>query len=486
MRFLPFRRTIRDLAAAVLAGLMPGLLGLAPQAIAQTAPAAAQAEDAPTSGLLNPFPEGDIYRLVLIGDDFASGLMPSLAEALAQEPRVQVQRKTLRLDGIIAGDVEAGAKSIEEAGAKSPIDIAVVMVGIDDHGALRNAAGRRIAPGSDEWRDAYGRRIERIVSALKRIRAVIFWVGLPIERRSDWSEDNEQMNDVIREKTTFGGGRYVDIWTSFQDDGGGYNSRGPDLTGKIQVLRDSNGVEFTEAGNRKLAHFVARELSRDLAQARSERIVPLVGGEPEQRKIAALRPAGTPAAPAAGSATPAARDPRSATYVPALGAKAPTAAPGDGQKLDTSTITITTRDADQREKTTTLTIVRPAISATVLALLNRRDQPGKPAALGDSIIRERADGLVTIDTIAPASELLSDGRRSRQAPTQTPFFRVLVKGELLPPRPGRSDDFLWPRDDAAQLPPPASQGAERPAAAPTDTPTPSTGRRTRTRPLERP
>jgi hypothetical protein len=38
----------------------------------------------------------------------------------------------------------------------------------------------------------------------------------------------------------------------------------------------------------------------------------------------------------------------------------------------------------------------------------------------------------------------------------------MVKGERLPPRLGRADDFSWPRQEAVDLLPPA-----QPAAAPT-------------------
>jgi hypothetical protein len=37
--------------------------------------------------------------------------------------------------------------------------------------------------------------------------------------------------------------------------------------------------------------------------------------------------------------------------------------------------------------------------------------------------------------------------RGRLSPTQSPYYRVLVKGERLMPRSGRADDFVWPRPE---------------------------------------
>ena len=49
------------------------------------------------------------------------------------------------------------------------------------------------------------------------------------------------------------------------------------MKGWIGLLREQDGVHFTTAGYRKLAHFVERELKRDIAQARQDRAVP--GGD---------------------------------------------------------------------------------------------------------------------------------------------------------------------------------------------------------------
>ena len=43
-------------------------------------------------------------------------------------------------------------------------------------------------------------------------------------------------------------------------------------------------------------------------------------------------------------------------------------------------------------------------------------------------------------------------QRRRLSPTQTPYFRVMVKGERVTPRPERADDVSWPRPE----PPPVA------------------------------
>src|SRR5204863_10211629 len=58
---------------------------------------------------------------------------------------------------------------------------------------------------------------------------------------------------------------YVDVWDGFVDEGGRFMQRGPDFEGQPRKLRSDDGVFFTKAGARKLAHYVEREVTRLLA-----------------------------------------------------------------------------------------------------------------------------------------------------------------------------------------------------------------------------
>jgi uncharacterized protein len=48
----------------------------------------------------------------------------------------------------------------------------------------------------------------------------------------------------------------------------------------------------------------------------------------------------------------------------------------------------------------------------------------------------------------------------------SPYYRVLVKGERPEPKPGRADDFSWPRVEPPAIPePPAAAGRRTPPRA---------------------
>jgi len=79
----------------------------------------------------------------------------------------------------------------------------------------------------------------------------------------------------------------------------------------------------------------------------------------------------------------------------------------------------------------------------VVALVTRNQSSERPAAMGDVVADEIGGGLVVLSSITPATS--GSGLNRRQAPSQAPYYHVLIKGERLQTKPGRADDFAWPR-----------------------------------------
>ena len=73
------------------------------------------------------------------------------------------------------------------------------------------------------------------------------------------------LNDLYRSRADKAGIVYVDVWDGFVDEDGRFAQSGPDFEGQTRRLRAGDGVHFTQAGARKLAHFVEREIERWLS-----------------------------------------------------------------------------------------------------------------------------------------------------------------------------------------------------------------------------
>jgi hypothetical protein len=461
------RQAARLLSVAVLAVLLGAVMG--------TARVAAQDGFGGTT-YLTPFPENDLYRLQVYGDSLAEGLSSALVEAFNGDTRLQVQRGRHSISGLLRNEFEDELRNIDGNLTRTPVHIAVVIVGLYDRYSWRSPqTGRRAAVGSDEWKAEYGRRVDRLMKTLKGKGAALYWVGLPIMRRPEVSDDAQMLNEIVRERAYVNSQKFIDVYSQFAGENGGFSAYGPDLEGKTRLLRYEDGMHFTSPGYRKLAHFVEREVRRDLTQAKSERSIPLAGTEIEQRRIRPQRPttpgtAGTPGTAAAGKAAPQQAQPgkdakTAAGDRPAAGAKSSAgAADAAGQgdvKADNSRIVLKSTGQGGKEESTTIDIVRPAIPASVVAVITRRESPDRASQVGDSITADIGGGLTVVSSVTLSADALAGDRR-RLPPTQTPYYRVLVKGERLAPKPGRADDFSWPKPD----PPPFDAKASAPAIRP--------------------
>jgi len=417
----------------------------------------ALAQGGHSGSFLDPFPENDRYRVQVWGDAMAQGLLDGLADQLSDEPRLDLDKKQRWLNGLLRVDIDQEAKSIDQSLAQGAPQIVVMILGAGDRLALRRSNGRRIVVGSDEWKAEYARRLDLVMRVLRKHAVGVFWVGLPIMRRQDMSEDAETINELVRGRALANGVRFVDVFASFADPDGKYSSHGPDLAGKTRLLRDQDGIYFTGTGYRKLAYFVERELKRAAALAWEERAIPLAGSEAEQARV---RPPPTvKLAPLGASAQKkAAND--------AAGARSGGTAAGvenGGLKAETSHVII----RGLGEQSITVAILRPAVPASVVSLLTRRESADKPTHVGDALMTEILGGLTVVSSVTPVGEA---GTRQRVGSDQTtPLYRVLQRGESLPPKPGRADDMPWPRPEPV-LDPRLSEALEaRPASAVIDT-----------------
>jgi uncharacterized protein len=444
-------------------------------------PAYAQVEETTGNSYLSPFPEGDTYRIQVVGDAMAEGMLTGIADAFGTDSRVQLNKKHRPFAGLARSDADDEIKLLEDIASKDAHHITIIMVGMADRQPLRSPSGGQLRFGTDGWRAEYGRRVDRLIKAMKRRNGAVYWVGLPVVGKSELNDDIQVINDIARDRAYLNAAKYLDVFAGFADENGAFNRYGPDLAGKFQLLRATDGINFTAVGNRKLAHFPEREIKRDIAQARGERSIPLAGSEAEQRKVAPAKSAeAAPGAAVASLAKPGTDARTSWSTQSNLSTATPAPLPSSGQaeqRADNSRVVLKVIGAGGREETINIDLLRPAIPASVIQLM-ARNSPEKASQVGDTVQETVSGGLVVMSSITPANDG-GNGGRSKLAPTQTPYFKVMVKGERLPPRAGRADDFRWPRTDLApeQIAQMPQLAAPAPAVVPVAAPAPAAAKK---------
>ena len=291
-------------AAVALAGLIFG-----------PAPAVAQQGTAPVQrSYINPFPNGDRYRVIVLGDSLGDGLWSGLYRAFEEDTNLEFIQRAKAATGFARTNSYDWNKELADLLKTETYQIAIVMFGGIDGQMIRSGKDW-LKVGSEPWREIYGQRVEAFIKQLRAANIAIYWVGLPIMRSAGQNADAEALNDVFREQSFINGAKFVETWNGFTDEAGRYSPYGPDMTGQVKRLRADDGVHFTMRGYLKLAHFVEKELRRDLNLAKIERNIPLAGNEDEQAKVMGrdvvagsddpaqpAAPAETEAAPEAGGA----------------------------------------------------------------------------------------------------------------------------------------------------------------------------------------
>ncbi len=147
----------------------------------------------------------------------------------------------------------------------------------------------------ERWVELYNNKIDEMIGVLKSKGVPVLWVGLPAVRGSTATADTLFLDALYRNAAGRAGITYVDVWDGFVDETGSFLQKGPDFEGQTRQLRSSDGVYFTRAGARKLAHYVEREITRLLAVRTVPVALPTepatpgaaaIPGQPAQRPLA--------------------------------------------------------------------------------------------------------------------------------------------------------------------------------------------------------
>ncbi|MBI4725200.1 MAG: DUF459 domain-containing protein [Rhodomicrobium sp.] len=385
----------------------------------------AQGTNLLSSSYITPFPQTERYELRVIGDWLGAGLTAGLQEAFKGDGSLEIADMSRSNYGLARVDRTDLNAQVDRMLSGTPVHIVIIMLGVNDRASLKTPTGRA-QPGSEEWKDVYGKEAEKLTKKLRNANVAVYWVGLPVMGNAAFNEAVAAMNDAVRESAYTSGAKFIEASVGFTDQAGAYSAYGPDLTGQTKRLREADGIGLTAAGNRKLANYVEIALRRDLARARAQRNIPLAGDEEEQARVVPGRSRNAaPAKSAAGPSTPA-----SASKQPPLAndKTGPSAKNATGAGTAPSAL--------------------PAAQDAA-----RRDQAafaGGGGQQGEYILSDLGNGLTSIAVISPVSEF-----SIREILRQTPladrlYFKVLSKGEALPPKEGRADDFRWRGDQAPQ------------------------------------
>ena len=417
------------LALALLITLVSGLIPGQSQIRAQGV----------SSSYLTPFPAGGTYKVLVIGDGFAEGLWGGLLKATAGNKKIKLYKEVSYSAGLIKRNRRDWVKNLDQILSVNKYDIAVIMVGYGDRRKIK-IKRKTIAMNTPQWGVQYRKRLRQALRKFAARKIAVYWVGMPITRQNRVRKEFDIINEMAKIQTSSAEVRFIDHWLHFANESGLYSPYGPDVNGKIRLLRSREGLFFTRAGYEKLGHFVYKFIQRDLRDAKSDRNVLLLGEAADQKYLLTRYAIENPRNRNEG-------DKRSGqTAGLSLSQRFSNLSSARNLYETPRHSTILVKDKNDPEgKKIRLKIVRPAIPAIAFTITKKT----AVASAGEKDPEERAlmvekEAKMMGLSLASSLPQFSAGTTGRRMPlTQTPYYKLVVRGDPQQSRQGRADYFVW-------------------------------------------
>lgn len=147
----------------------------------------------------------------------------------------------------------------------------------DDHGYMTGLPkGMSVGSfASPTWRAEYRRRVAGVMDTVNGRGALVVWIGLPVTRSEAQTRRFDTINAIVQKEAKARPGRavFVDTYTMFAGDSGGFVEYLENASGDTVKVRAGDGVHFDTAGGDLIAREVLKQLNRrfDLTSWRKQK-----------------------------------------------------------------------------------------------------------------------------------------------------------------------------------------------------------------------
>ncbi len=198
-----------------------------------------------------------------IGDSLGEELGFGLRDVLGASPDVRVLQEAVGDTGLARPDYYNWPLHLDQELARFRPRAVVVLLGAND---AQNfvSDGRVVEFGSPAWQRIYGARVGTIMREATAAGAHVLWLGLPIMASPAFSAKVARINAIYAaEAGAHRGVNFLATWSLFANAHGGYAAYLPDASGHLVLMRNPDGIHFSEAGDDRLATALVGAMERD-------------------------------------------------------------------------------------------------------------------------------------------------------------------------------------------------------------------------------
>jgi len=200
-------------------------------------------------------------HIAVVGDSLAVGVGMTMEKNLKQYEGVACTPMGKVSTGLIAKKKYDWDRSLEELIRTNRPDALVVVMGGND--SNNNIGGK--AAGSEAWKEAYSAKVRDFLKIASDGGVTVFWAGLPIMKDEAYSKRVEAANEAAKNACqAFSNCVYIDSWSMFADENGGYAAAKALDGGKTVSLRAKDGVHLTMTGYDYLCREILTKVAKNV------------------------------------------------------------------------------------------------------------------------------------------------------------------------------------------------------------------------------
>lgn len=221
-------------------------------------PISTNAENSP------PKQNNDVFTIAIIGDSLANGIWFPFYHRLKRNKLVNVVNYCHSATGLARPDNFDWTTGVDDFLLKNNVDAALLSIGLNDMQAIYVDGKRHYPFRSDDWNKLYIERIDILMQGLVKREIQTFWIGLPIMRSEQYSNNIQHLNSMFKQQTTTHGVHYLPLWDITTNEAGAYSSYLRDSKGRMRLMRANDGIHFTFKGYNMLARHVLHVMRNKL------------------------------------------------------------------------------------------------------------------------------------------------------------------------------------------------------------------------------
>ena len=212
-------------------------------------------------------PTADAPLRVWVGGDSMSQVFGQSLVAFVGETDLMTSTLDYRIStGLTRPDVHNWPAHLASEIERLDPEALVIMFGANDAQGIVTGDGDVYQPLEQGWVDEYRRRVAGTMDLLRDPDGsrIVYWVGQPSMRSANFSQRMAGLNAIYRDEAESRPWvRYVDSFALFSNSAGQYEAFLPGLDGRVQDLRQGDGIHLSRPGGDLLARRVLDLIEAD-------------------------------------------------------------------------------------------------------------------------------------------------------------------------------------------------------------------------------